>query len=212
LIQYLTGQTGAYLEDGIAAAYNIGLMIQPVNAYHNRVHRYSTWAADNGAFSNFNPVKFRKMLTRPNVIEHKGTCSFVVAPDVMGDASATLKLFPTWALEIYPLGFPIALVAQDGLERLLDYVSWDLVDVLFVGGTTSWKLSSAARECVKHAQALGKRTHMGRVNSLKRLTLAHSWGIDSADGTFLAYGPDINLPQLLHWLEKLNGKESGCAA
>jgi hypothetical protein len=29
---------------------------------------------------------------------------------------------------------------------------------------------------------------------------AKRMGCDSADGTFLAYGPDVNLPRLLSWL------------
>jgi len=46
---------------------------------------------------------------------------------------------------------------------------------------------------------------MGRVNSYKRLALANSWGVDTADGTFLGFGPTQNLPRLCSWLDKLNG-------
>ncbi len=46
--------------------------------------------------------------------------------------------------------------------------------------------------------------HCGRVNSLKRLRYAASIGCQSADGTFLAYGPDRNLPVLLGWLHTLH--------
>ena len=42
---------------------------------------------------------------------------------------------------------------------------------------------------------------MGRVNSLRRLRLAAADGYDSVDGTFLAFGPDVNLPRLRAWLE-----------
>lgn len=45
---------------------------------------------------------------------------------------------------------------------------------------------------------------MGRVNSLRRLRLAQAMGCDSADGTYLAYGPDRNLPRLLGWLREIN--------
>jgi hypothetical protein len=40
---------------------------------------------------------------------------------------------------------------------------------------------------------------MGRVNSLRRLRYADAIGCDSADGTYIAHGPDINLPALLGW-------------
>jgi hypothetical protein len=42
---------------------------------------------------------------------------------------------------------------------------------------------------------------MGRVNSLKRFRAARSMGCDSVDGTYLTFGPDINLPKLLSWLD-----------
>jgi hypothetical protein len=41
---------------------------------------------------------------------------------------------------------------------------------------------------------------MGRVNSRRRLRIAAQMGCHSADGTFLAFGPDRNLPHLLGWL------------
>ena len=43
------------------------------------------------------------------------------------------------------------------------------------------------------------------VNSLRRLRYAHSIGCRSADGTCLAFGPDLHLPRLLGWLADLNG-------
>jgi hypothetical protein len=43
---------------------------------------------------------------------------------------------------------------------------------------------------------------MGRVNSLRRLRLAARDGYDSVDGTFLAFGPDKNLPRLLAYLRR----------
>lgn len=42
--------------------------------------------------------------------------------------------------------------------------------------------------------------HMGRVNSERRLRYADAIGCDSADGTYLAFGPDVNLPDVLAWL------------
>lgn len=216
-IQYLTGATGEYLETGLAQEHRIGLLIQPGNRYDRRVQSYPAWAADNGAFSKrggFCPVKFRTMLARPNLHTpaNKAKCLFVVAPDVLrvfkdgtvvGDAAATLERFPAWATEIRAMGFPVALVAQNGLENMLPKVPWHLVDALFLGGSTEWKLSAAAKHCVFAARMKGKRTHMGRVNSGKRLKLANDWSVDTADGTFLAFGPTKNLPRLLGWLRAL---------
>jgi hypothetical protein len=40
---------------------------------------------------------------------------------------------------------------------------------------------------------------MGRVNSWRRWQIADAFGCDSCDGTFLTYGPDVLLPELLSW-------------
>ena len=215
MIRYLTGCAGKQVE-GEAWRENIGLLVQPGNRYHRRVHLYPTWAGDNGAFTTvaggFDPVKFRAMLAQPELLSAKDTCRFIVAPDrlvvrangaVTGDALGTLEQFPAWAAEIRQAGLPVALVAQDGLELWLARVRWDLVDVLFIGGSTEWKLSSGALTCVLEARRRGKRTHMGRVNSFKRLALADSWGIDTADGTFLKFGMANNVPRMLTWFRKL---------
>jgi len=213
VITYLSGVTNVFLERD-AKRHGIGLLIQPGNSLHRSLRHYSMWAADNGAFTSrgaFDPVRFRALLAQRALREHVGTCWFVVAPDVLVvrpnglirvDAVATLKQFPEWATEIKALGFPVALVAQNGLERMLDDIPWSLVDTLFIGGATEWKTGEGARRCVAVAQSLGKRTHMGRVNSYKRLMIAQRWGVDSADGTYLKFAPDRNLPRLLGWLER----------
>lgn len=215
MTQYLTG---AHNEGVAAIAHekNVGLLVQPGNRYDLQVSRYPAWAGDNGAFTKakggFSADKFRAMLRRPALVAARATCLFVVAPDklvvlpngvVVGDARGTLEQFTAWALEIRALGYPVALVAQNGLETMLDEVPWGLVDVLFIGGSTEWKLSPEAATCVARAKEEGKRTHMGRVNSFKRMQIAQNMGCDTADGTFLAFGPDKNLPRLVSWLDKL---------
>lgn len=129
-------------------------------------------------------------------------CHFAVAPDVVGDSAATLKRSAPFLPVIRALGYPAALAAQDGLENLP--VPWDEFDVLFLGGSTAWKLSTAARDLTAEAHGHGKPVHMGRVNSLRRLRYAHHIGCDSADGTYLIFGPDENLPKLLGWLRDVN--------
>ena len=126
------------------------------------------------------------------------TCLFATAPDVVGDAAATLARSAPVLPKVRAAGYPAALVAQDGLEDL--GVPWDALDCLFVGGTTAWKLSEAAFALVREAKARGKWVHAGRVNSLRRLRTMEQAGCDSADGTFLKYGPDKNLPRLREWL------------
>jgi hypothetical protein len=182
----------------------LGVMLTPNmgNAAINAV----VWAADNGCYTKgeaFDLLDYYLWLNerRPRSL----TCLFATAPDVVGDAGATW--WRSWRTfdPIRTLGYRPALVGQDGLE---DHdLSWDeheAWDWLFLGGSTTWKLSDAARECTERAIALGKSVHMGRVNSLKRLRIAESWGVTSADGTYVAFAPDRNLPQLVEWLHRLD--------
>ncbi len=131
-------------------------------------------------------------------------CLFATAPDVLCDAEATLKVEHSRRMLAWVrhAGFPAALVAQDGLEDL--DVPWDDLDALFLGGSTAWKLGPAAAALAAEAKRRRKWVHMGRVNSLKRLRYADAIGCDSADGTYLTYGPDANLPSLLAWLRQVN--------
>ena len=81
--------------------------------------------------------------------------------------------------ELYPL--PLAFVAQNAAEDL--DLPWDRFVCLFLGGTTDWKLSAAARDLAAEATRRGKLLHMGRVNSDKRLRYAYDLRCDTIDGT-----------------------------
>jgi len=130
-------------------------------------------------------------------------CLFAVAPDVLGDAAATLRRSERMLPLIrHATSFPAALVAQNGLEDL--DVPWDSFDALFLGGDTTWKLGPGARALTTEAKARGKHVHMGRVNSLKRLRYAEAIGCDSADGTYLTRGPNKNLPVAVGWDRAVN--------
>jgi hypothetical protein len=75
---------------------------------------------------------------------------------------------------------------------------------LFIGGTTDFKLSKEAREFVSICKEKNIWVHMGRVNSLRRMEIAKSWGCDSVDGTYLAFGPDVNTPKLIKMVVMVN--------
>jgi len=156
------------------------------------------WCADNSCFGSSYPGDDKWFAWLAKNAHEAATCLFATAPDVVGDAAATLARSGPWLPKIRALGYPAALVAQDGLESLV--VPWDDFDVLFIGGTTEWKLGPWARELVRQAKDRGKWVHMGRVNSERRYRYANAIGCDSADGTFLVFGPDKNLPRLKGWL------------
>lgn len=145
------------------------------------------WAADNQAFTKgFDPGKFYSWLE--SMEPYKSTCIFVACPDVVGNAEKTIELY--YQYRPYFGDWPVAFVAQDGQERL-DFPEY--FSALFVGGTTEWKLSAAAADCIRRAQEINKRIHIGRVNWYRRYHYFRSLpGSDdfTCDGTRIRYGRD----------------------
>jgi len=169
----------------------------------NRLPAGVAWCADNGCFGKGHPGDEAWLAWLASYTpEERARCLFAVAPDVVGDAVATLERSAPWLQRIRDLGYPAALVAQNGLEDL--EIPWDTFDALFIGGDTTWKLGPHARRIASEAKARGKWVHMGRVNSERRLRYADAIGCDSADGTFIAFGPDVNLPRALAWVRAVN--------
>lgn len=162
------------------------------------------WAADNGCFSAKGyPGEPKWLAWLKKLLPWQDRCLFAVAPDLFNPdlgndmGLASLERSRPWLPVIRELGYPVALVAQNGL--LSDDVPWDEIDVIFLGGTTEWKISADANRLTLAAKAHGKRVHMGRVNSARRWRLAEVFGCDTADGTFIAYGPDINVDRQAAW-------------
>jgi hypothetical protein len=196
----------------LSGAINKALVRRPDTGYMltpmigNKVDFNGTlWAADTGCFNQpekYDQEKYLRWLRER--VSYSRRCLFATAPDVVGDAVATmdksLPMFPLLRAE----GYRAALVAQDGLEDL--DIPWGDFDCLFMGGTTSWKLSETAYQLAIEAENRGKWTHQGRVNSWRRLKAAAVSGYDSADGTYLAFAPDILLPKLEGWLQSLNNQ------
>ncbi|MDG4795074.1 hypothetical protein [Micromonospora sp. WMMD1082] len=199
-MRYYATASGPIVRD-VMRAGRLGMIATPASG--NRVIEGVDWCADNGCFTPGRypgDEKYLAWLARHAV--HAARCAFAAAPDVVGDAAATLARSVPMLPRIRAAGFPAALVAQDGLERLP--VPWELTDGLFLGGTTQWKLSSAAADLAAEARARDVTVHMGRVNSLRRLRHAAAIGCNSVDGTYLIYAPHHNLPRLLSWLDDVN--------
>lgn len=187
------------------------------------------WCADNGCFGKGYPGDGAWFGWLQRNAHRAASCQFAVAPDVVGDAAATLERSTPWLAAIRDLGYPVAFVGQNGVEHTS--IPWDAVDVIFLGGSAEcvpcrwvrpaddrdtkrcpgcnqwlneWKLGDVARDLTADAKRRGKRVHMGRVNSEKRLRYALSIGCDSADGTYIKRGPDINLPKMLGFLRSVH--------
>lgn len=186
---------------------DFGMIVTPKQG--NRLPVGVTWIADNGCGPGKNGVGLgypgddAYLAWLAKMSDRRADCVCATAPDVVGDAEATLARSRPMFSRIRALGFKVALVLQDGAE--LQDLPWSEFDAVFVGGSTEWKLGAAAAALVAEAKARGKFVHMGRVNSRKRLAYAQSIGCDSADGTMLTFCPSVNIVKLIAWLDELNG-------
>lgn len=179
----------------------VGVMRTPKMG--NKLPPGRAWAADTGAYADPYGVDFGAYLRwlGGHDAEQRGRCLFACSLDVPRDWPNTLARGLPRLREIRALGYPVALVLQDGATP--DQIPWDGIDAVFVGGSTSWKLSPVADALVAEANRRGKHAHSGRVNSLRRLRAVAMQGCGSADGTFLAFGPDVNLPRVREWIDAL---------
>jgi hypothetical protein len=173
---------------------NLGLLAVPKAGNAPEHYQGWRWAADNGAFDGFNESLFLRMLDKLSDVPG---CLFLACPDVVADAAATLCLFEEWAPRL--ADWPLALVAQDGLTS--DMVPWDQISCLFVGGSTTWKLGAEAAGLVDEANTRGKWTHMGRVNTFRRIDYALALNCDSIDGTNWSRYSRLRIPGGLRRLE-----------
>jgi hypothetical protein len=161
-----------------AGAYpgKVGLLISPDGW---RVPPwYMPYALDNGAFGAFmstspwNEKAYYQMLSRANFCHRP---MWVIVPDVVADADATLKSWHRHKDRVFTLGYKLAFAVQDGMEP--NDVPQE-AHCCFVGGSTEWKLASAHK-----FKGVCEWLHIGRVNTPDRLGWAKSIGADSVDGT-----------------------------
>ncbi len=164
------------------------------------------WAADNDAFSAWDQERFWKML-RAISLADRSRFLWVVCPDVVADAQATVNRWVEWWPQLDALGIPAAFVGQDGLEGIPDQIPWEDMAAFFVGGSTEWKLSVAAERLVREAKSREKWVHVGRCQTMKRIQHAVEIGADSIDGGSFSRWPDKYFPLALQWLSRLESQQ-----
>jgi len=169
----------------------IGLLISPDG--WRPVERYFTYALDNGCFKKWEPDKFKSMLKKAGLC-HKPL--FVCVPDVVSDAEATMRLWHEWKDKI---DFPLAFIAQDGMEPQDVPTS---AFCCFVGGSTDWKLDNAYR-----FKGICQWFHIGRVNTPDRIRWAEEIGADSIDGTGFFRARDKKYVFFKEWFEGRKQRE-----
>ena len=177
----VSGMSGEWARAYRRLTDRVGCLVTPRgwNKPETILSHVDVWAMDNDCFQGLDREKFMACLER-----WKGARvppKFVACPDVVGDAAKTLAWFEEWEPVVRGHGYPVALVAQDGLTPAA--VPWGRIEALFVGGSTAWKIGAASAELCAEAKRRGKWLHFGRVNSLRRMEIAARYGCDSVDGS-----------------------------
>lgn len=155
-----------------------GNLLSPQHWFKSGKTRKVQYAIDNGAWIAFKKEiewqkeTFLNILKLASLEEIKP--DFIVCPDVVGNAIMTSKLWKKWYPILSEFEFKIAFALQDG-HTLQDVPPQ--ADLLFLGGTTQWKLKNISVFCPRFP------THVARVNSHNRLWLAHNNNAISIDGT-----------------------------
>jgi hypothetical protein len=175
---------------------SIGFMATPITGI-NLVKDGRPWAGDNGAFTgSFDEDRFFGFLDK--MTEYKDTCLFITCPDKLEDPVETTNLYKKYSWQIKELGYPVAFVCQDGQENY----EIPECDAIFIGGSTEWKLGKGADACINAAKERGLWVHVGRVNTRRRIIHFKLRGVDSVDGTCIAFGPDVNIPKIERWMKE----------
>lgn len=122
----------------------------------------------------------------------------------MANAAITLHLFRVYAHIPRELGYPVAMVTQDGMTP--DDVPWSLLDTLFIGGSQYHKRGREAEALGTEAKRLGKWVHIGRVQSGQTMVKYWPWA-DSFDGTTLIRHKTQQMDSINSGLERLRRGE-----
>jgi hypothetical protein len=162
-----------------------GIMDSPAQSAH--IPPATPWAIDSGCYSTGYPGDIpylRYLATRPHPI--RKNVMFATAPDHPTDHVPALQRSTPFFPIIRNLGYPVAFVIQNGATP--QNIPWPDFDVVFIGGTTDWKLGPEA-QLIAHVaiHEYHYPVHMGRVNSQTRYRYATQIGCTSADGTTAVY-------------------------
>lgn len=171
------------------------------------------FAFDNGVFADFkkglpfNEENFFQKLDAL-LLEEKYP-DFIVIPDIIGGGKGSLHYSVEYLKRLNDCPFPKYLVVQDGMEiqDVEPYLDERLnkerlaFDGIFIGGTPTfkgfgqkqskeveWKLQTM-EQWNALAHRYGKKCHVGRVSSLRRLNFARSIKVDSCDTSIVNFSP-----------------------
>lgn len=107
---------------------------------------------------------------------------WIVVPDIVAGGNRSLEFSKSWLPRVLSYGRPVLIAVQDGLD------GYDVGTMLgpnvgiFIGGSTEWKLRTMPH-WGRVARDRGCYLHVGRVNTVRRISFCAGIGADSFDGT-----------------------------
>lgn len=167
---------------------------------------FMPYALDNGAFSAWVHKRPWNINAWVDLMDWAAGAecapTWVLVPDVVTDARATVSRWNDYAPFAAMYGWPLAFAVQDGM--VVADVPLDAA-VVFVGGSTQWKW-----ETVPYWAAHFPRVHVGRVNSPARLYQCAALGVESVDGTGWCINPKgEQFTGLVNWYEHSHNQPTG---
>ena len=174
----------------------IGWLVGPSAMTKTKLREWMPYALDNDAFTaweNGSEWEEKAYFTFLDwVATQKIKPLWAAVPDVVTDKDGTLHNWKKYAPRLKNYGWPLAFVAQDGMNPS------DVPDeaaLVFIGGSYEWKWRSVAK-----FTGLFPRVHVGRVNTLYRLRRCDELGVESVDGTGWFRRPEAEFFQLEEYL------------
>lgn len=175
--------------------YFIGRLITPPLLTNKPLHGYT--AMDNFCFTGLQKDKFFRMLEK--YAAQSSEIKWVCCPDKVGDWVETRRLFDVWSTRIKSFGYKLAYVLQDG--QPVNEIPWGVLSCIFLGGTDSFKLSKYALEICSKGIEMGKHVHVGRVNSVTRLSKFWKY-CHSFDGSNYSRWSRASMPRLIAYYNR----------
>ena len=97
-----------------------------------------------------------------------------------------------------------ALVLQDGMTT--QDIPWPELEAVFVDGTDQYKFSPDVYRICLQAKQHRKWIHFGRINSKRKLSLAHDYHAHSVDGLHWSFYTHKNLAQGIEWVQSIKSQ------
>lgn len=160
---------------------HFGLLISATGVH--RDEGFDLIGLDNGAWTAcqrgtpWDETAFRSLVQK-----YGERAEWIVVPDVVADAQATLAKASFWLPELDGIGKRRLLAVQDGMleEDVRPLIGPDVG--IFLGGSTQFKWATVDR-WGQLAKSKGAYYHVGRVNSKRAVLRCQLAGADSFDGT-----------------------------